>query len=209
MKIAPEITYRDVRKTEALETLVEQQIAKLERYCNYMNSCRVSIEKTHDRPSSGSPYRVRIDITLPPNHELAVAHNPGEAKQYEPVETVIREAFEAARRQVVEQVERQREYDTAKTNSQQPETQAVVTKLVPESEYGFIRNVNTGCEVYFEKNSVSNNDFDRLEVGTSVIFSGIEGEMGPQATMVQIIDRPGDRVGKANSDSEAAAQPLA
>lgn len=107
MKIKPEITYRSVQKTEDLEALVQEKIAKLEKFCDYMNSCRVMIEKTHDHPKSGSPYRVRFDITLPPSHEIAVVESPDKGDQYIPLERVIRDAFEAARRQLVEQVERQ------------------------------------------------------------------------------------------------------
>jgi ribosome-associated translation inhibitor RaiA len=55
MKIQPEITYRHLEKTAAIQSLVEEKIAKLEKFCDYMNSCRVVIEKDNDHPSSGSP----------------------------------------------------------------------------------------------------------------------------------------------------------
>lgn len=114
MKIPVEITYRDVEKTDYLDELINKKVAKLERYCNYMSSCRVVVEKIHDRPKSGSPYRVRLDITVPPGHELAASENPQEGVQYESLEAVIRDAFEAARRQLVELVQRQR--DEVKTH---------------------------------------------------------------------------------------------
>jgi ribosome-associated translation inhibitor RaiA len=115
MKVPVEITYRDVEKTDYLDDLIHKKIAKLERYCNYMSSCRIVVEKIHDRPKSGSPYRVRLDITVPPGHELAASENPGEGIQYESLEAVIRDAFEAARRQLVELVQRQR--DEVKTHA--------------------------------------------------------------------------------------------
>ena len=37
-------------------------------------------------------------------------------------------------------------------------------------------------------------DFDRLTVGTAVRFEEEEGEKGPQATSVQVVDKPGARV---------------
>jgi ribosome-associated translation inhibitor RaiA len=55
MKIAPEITYRNVEKTVAIDTLVQDKIDKLEKVCNYISSCHIAIEKIHERPSSGSP----------------------------------------------------------------------------------------------------------------------------------------------------------
>ena len=38
MKIKPEITYRHLDKTDAIQSLVEEKIAKLEQFCDYMNS---------------------------------------------------------------------------------------------------------------------------------------------------------------------------
>ena len=50
MQIPLEITYLDVDKTDALEALVHEKVAKLEQVCDHMSSCRVGLEKTHDRP---------------------------------------------------------------------------------------------------------------------------------------------------------------
>lgn len=59
------------------------------------------VEKAHKHPDSGSPYKVSIDIIIPHGREIAASCNPDEGKQYPPLEAVIRDAFEAARRQVV------------------------------------------------------------------------------------------------------------
>jgi cold shock CspA family protein len=200
MQITPDVTYRNVPKTDAIESLVQEKIGKLEQFCDYMNSCRVAVEKVHDHPNSGSPYRVRIDMTIPPSHELVVSRNPGEGNQYEPLETVIRDAFDAARRQLVELVERQR--DEVKEHPQQ-EMQAVVTKLFKEDGYGFLKTIDTGREIYFHKNSVTHHDFDRLEVGTGVHFAEGQGQMGPQATTVQIVNKPGVQLPKSEAEAES------
>lgn len=102
MRISPTISYRDVPKTDALESLIAQKIEKLEQYYDQIGSCRVAIEKTHDHPSSGSPYRVRLDITVPENREVIVDKSPDEGVQYPPLENVIRDAFDAANRQLRE-----------------------------------------------------------------------------------------------------------
>lgn len=126
MKVPLEITYRDVDKTDAIESLVHEKVAKLEEVCNYISSCHIAIEKIHDRPRSGSPYRVRIDMTVPPGHELVAERNPGESAQYDPLDAVIRDAFNAARRQLQELNQRQRK--RVKTHEDQ-ETTAIVTKV--------------------------------------------------------------------------------
>lgn len=109
MKVTPEISYRGVDKTAALETLIAEKIEKLEQVYDRINSCSVAIEKTHDHPSSGSPYRVRIDITAPENREVAVEESPDDGVQYPPLEAVIRNAFDAAIRQLKDLNEQQKE----------------------------------------------------------------------------------------------------
>lgn len=189
MKVPPEITYRDVTKTAALDSLVHEKIAKLERVCDYINSCHIAIEKIHDRPSSGSPYRVRLDITVPPGHELVAESNPSGNNQYTEVDTVIRDAFSMAERQLKELARRQRESQRTKSQTAQ-ETTALVNKLFKEQGYGFIKTLE-GQDVYFHRNSVLNDEFDRLEIGTGVHFFLEQGEQGPQASTVKIVDKPG------------------
>ncbi|MBE9043221.1 HPF/RaiA family ribosome-associated protein [Pleurocapsales cyanobacterium LEGE 10410] len=202
MKITPEITYRNLERTPAIDNLIQEKIAKLEQFCDYMNSCRIVVEKDKDSPISGSPYRVSIDITIPHSREIAVVENPDTGKQYTPLETVIRDAFEAARRQIVSiSTEQQGE---RKVHPEQ-ETTAIVVKLFAEQGYGFIKQVDTGKEVYFHRNSVTNNDFDRIKVGTGVRFKETMGEMGPQATTVQIVSQHGS--GRSSDAPDAAEAP--
>ncbi|MFB6276359.1 MAG: HPF/RaiA family ribosome-associated protein [Halothece sp.] len=108
MELPLEVSYRNITKTEALEDLVQKQVGKLEKVCDHINSCRVAIEREHDNPNTGSPYRVRIDLTVKRGHELAVDKNSGENRNYEALEPLIKEAFNAARRQLQELTERQR-----------------------------------------------------------------------------------------------------
>ena len=188
MKINPEITYRHLEKTTAIQSLVEEKIAKLEQFCDYMNSCRVVIEKNNDHPSSGSPYRVSIDITIPHGREIAVVQNPHTGKQYPPLEAVIRDTFEAARRQIISITTEQK--GERKVHPEQ-QVSAMVTKLFAEQGYGFLKEISTGKEIYFHRNSVTNDDFDRLAVGSGVRYKETMGEMGPQATTVQLLDPHG------------------
>src|SRR4028118_558397 len=204
MKVPPEITYRGVDKTPALEALVHEKIAKLEEVCSYISSCHIAIEKPNESTRNGSPYRVRLDITVPPGHELVAESKPGEGPQYDAVEIAIRDAFRAARRQLSKLSQRQHESD--KSIAQESEDAvALVTKLFPDEGYGFIRTLDDQ-EIYFHRNSVLHDDFDRLEIGTGVRFFVEEGEKGSQASTVKIVDKPGANVGK--SDQTLIEPPL-
>jgi ribosomal subunit interface protein len=203
VKIPPEITYRNVEKTEAIDSLVRSKIEKLERFCDRINSCRIAIEKVHEHPKKGSPYRVRLDITVPPSQEIAVVRNPGEGTQYDPLDAVIRSAFEVATRQLKELEDKQR--TRLKTPAEQ-EMGAIVTKIFHQQGYGFLKTIDTGREIFFHQNCMSQDDFDRLEVGTGVQFTESEGEMGPQASTIHIVNKPGVRA--AQVEREQIEPPL-
>ena len=197
MQVALEITYRDVEKSDAIETLIHEKVAKLERLCDYISNCQIAVEKIHDRPSHGSPYRVRIDMTVPPGHEIVADVNPSEPNQHVKLDAVIRDAFSTAERQLKELIRRQRESDKAQTNDSAQDTMALVTKLFREQDYGFLKTLD-GQDVYFHRNSVLHGDFDRLEIGTGVRFVAQEDDQGLRASTVQIVDKPGARAGKAD-----------
>ncbi|WP_353931523.1 HPF/RaiA family ribosome-associated protein [Okeanomitos corallinicola TIOX110] len=198
MKVTPEITYRHVEKSPVIDNLVHEKIAKLEHFCDYINSCHITIEKIHDRPRSGSPYRVRIDLTVPPGHELVAQRNPGESIQYEPLDAVIRQTFDAMRQQLAKLTQLQRASEKVGRYEEVPENIGFVTKLFRENGYGFLKTLD-GREMYFHRNSVLHHEFDRLEIGTGVHFSPEEGKEGPQASTVKIVDKPGVCAGKAST----------
>jgi len=190
MQVPPEINYRNVEKTDDIENLVSEKTAKLEQICDYMISCRVAIERRHQHQQTGNPYRVRIDVTVPPGHELVVKRISTEREREEPIPTVLRRAFETMRRQLKELVQRQRG-----EVKKHPEEQlmALVEQLFPEEGYGFLRTVD-GRQIYFHSNSVLHGDFERLEIGTGVRLVEELGEKGLQASTVEIVDKPGSHI---------------
>jgi cold shock CspA family protein/ribosome-associated translation inhibitor RaiA len=203
MQVPPEITYRGVEKTAALDSLIHNKVDKLEEVCDHIMSCQVAVEKIHESPDHGSPYRVRIDVTVPPGHEMTSDKNPSEPVQYVPLDAVIRDAFDAMRRQLVELVDRQQE--RTKTHPEQSMA-GVITQLQPAEDYGFLKTLD-GREIYFHRNSLMHDEFERLTIGTGVQFFVSEGRDGPQASTVRVISKPGVRAEK--TDHEAPAQPPA
>jgi cold shock CspA family protein len=190
MNVPLEISYRDVEKTDELESLIREKTAKLEDVCDYISSVRVAVELAQKHHKSGNPVRVRLDITVPPGNELVVEKEPKPGDEHINVGVIVRRAFEAAWRQLRELKSRQ--HDEVKKHPEQ-EAHALVDKLFPDKEYGFLKTTESGRELYFHKNSVLHNDFTRLEVGTGVHYAEEMGEDGPQATSVKIVDKPGVR----------------
>jgi cold shock CspA family protein/ribosome-associated translation inhibitor RaiA len=185
MNVPLELSFRRIEKSADLESLIREKVEKLEQMCDYLSSCRVSVDRIQHTPSRGSPYRVRVDLTVPPNHEVVATREPGEGEADDVLASIIREVFDAAQRQLKELVQRQR--GKLKSHPQQ-EVMAIVSRLYPEKGFGFLRT-NDGREIYFHRNSVVNEEFDDLSVGTGVNFQEEPGEQGPQATSVKVIGR--------------------
>ena len=175
MQVPLEISYRGVESNEFIEELIRSQVAKLERICSYITSCSVALEQTQEAQSLGNPFRVRIQVGVPPGHKLVVRREPSGGDLHEPLPKVMREAFEAMRRRIQSLVERQRA--EVKTHPVDDVT-AIVARLFRPAGYGFLHTLD-GREIFFHRNSVVHDDFDRLEVGTGVWFVEQEGHKGP------------------------------
>jgi cold shock CspA family protein/ribosome-associated translation inhibitor RaiA len=187
MEVPLEITFRHVEKSDDIVRLIREKSAKLEKLCDSLISCRVAVENPHAHQQTGKPFRVRINMRVPPGHDLVVRRESTEGFLHERLPVVITDAFEAAFRQLKKLMDKQQ--GQVKTHPEQ-EKIAFVYRLFPEEDYGFVRT-QQGRELYFHRNSVLNNDFDRLEIGTGVRYVDEEGEEGPQATTVQIVNKPG------------------
>ena len=74
MAVQPQIAYRDVEPSPALDRLIQAETAKLERFFHGIVSCRVLVEHSNRRHKHGSPYNVRLDLSLP-GAELVVNHS--------------------------------------------------------------------------------------------------------------------------------------
>ncbi len=74
-----------------------------------------------------------------------------------------------------------------KTHPQQ-QTSGIVRRLF--EDHGFIENLE-GRDVYFHRNAVINQEFDRLTIGAGVNYTVELGNDGLQASSVRIVDRPG------------------
>jgi len=186
MDVPIQITVHDVpdARLAQVEEKIRRRAEKLERFCDHIVSCRVAIDRPHRFETSGNPYRMRIEVSVPPGHDIVVRKEPGDFDLHTDILTIVNGAFEAAERQLKELVARQR--GEVKTHD---EPLALVTRLFRDEGYGFLKTVD-GRDIYFHHNAVVN-DWDRLELGTQVRFEESMGDMGPQATTVQVVDKPG------------------
>ena len=108
MRLPVKISYRGVEKTEEIDTLIRTKASHLDRFCDHVTRCDVAVEKPNHAQHSGSAYRVRVDVTVPPGHELVADEKQSEHEMHEPLTKIINDAFKNMERQVKELAERQR-----------------------------------------------------------------------------------------------------
>ena len=175
-----QIAFRNMEPSPAIEAKIRERAEQLEQFFGRITSCRVVIEAPHRRQRQGQLYHVRVDLKIP-GHEIVVKRDPAEHHAHEDVYVSIRDCFDAARRQLEDQVRRQR----GDTKIHEVPGHGRIASLVAEKDYGFIE-AGDGMEVYFHRNAVANHGFDKLTVGEEVRFAMHlgEGEKGPQASSV-------------------------
>jgi cold shock CspA family protein/ribosome-associated translation inhibitor RaiA len=185
MQVPPEIAYRNIEPTDELKARIMEGIASLEEIYDRIISCRVMVEETNPGRRAGKLNHVRIDITIPRN-ELVINRNPPPNPTSYDLPQAIGEAFDKARRQLLEEKRIQR--GEVKTPELPPHGRVVrLIQDAPGSRYGFLETKN-GREIYFHENSISGMEFEDLEEGMEVRFVEAEGMEGPQASLVTPIE---------------------
>lgn len=187
MQIPLETTFQDVDRSEWSENFIRRQTDRLDRYADHITSCRVTVSQPHRHQHSGRPWRVRVEVTVPPGHVLDAVAEPLAVETTVELRTVIRDAFKAMEKQLL----RLKELQRGDVKSHDGPT-ALVIRLFPDQEFGFLRSPQ-GEEIYFHRNSVLHQEFERLAIGTEVRYEAELGERGLQATSVHIVNKPGVR----------------
>src|SRR5690606_23242688 len=122
---------------------------------------------------------------IPPQHDLVATKQKEIVDMPTQLPAVINVAFGAIERQVKRTAALRRNEHKAPVHDGQ--MHGIVEKIFADEGYGFLRTLDDNREIYFHRNSVLHEGFDRLAVGTEVRFSPEEGEEGPQATSVHIV----------------------
>jgi len=182
-----EISFNGIDKTPQLESLIREKTERLEKFSDAIISCHVDVAQPHAHQDSGSGYRVRIELRVPPKDSLVAHEHSSHGNIHDQVETVIRRAFEAVERQLKEHTERLRESQRESTQEDAPGTVIVIDK---EKRFGIIKTVS-GRDIYFTDNAVLHDDFDRIEIGTAVRYEDQPGDEGPRASTVEIVEKKG------------------
>ncbi len=102
-----QVTFRNLDASAAVEAEVVRRAVLLDRYHPRLQRCHVVVEAPHRHQRKGAPYRVRIDLVVP-GAELVVGRSPPEDAAHADVYLAVRDAFRAARRELMDAAHRAR-----------------------------------------------------------------------------------------------------
>jgi ribosomal subunit interface protein len=180
MQVPLEISTRWIDLSPPLEAELRKRVDRLERHSDRITSCRIAVERpTGNHHQEGGPFRVRVDITVPGSELVS-------DKSDEELYAAIRQAFDAAERQVEAWFDRRHGFVKGGAHALPPEGKVV--RLFPEEGFGFITDPE-GREIYFHRNAVLDPPgFEKLKVGARVRFAEEQGFEGPQASTVSLVE---------------------
>ncbi len=181
MAIPVNVTFKGVQVSDAVRAAAQEHAAELERFFDRILSCRVVIEAPARHGRKGGIYHVRLDLSVP-GSDIFVNHERALDPAHEDVYVALRDAFDVARRKLEDYARRLR----GDVKTHRGPTRGTVARLVPGEDYGFLRDID-GREVYFHRHSLLDGGFDRLSVGDEVHFIEEQGNKGPQATTVHLV----------------------
>ncbi|MSO76676.1 MAG: HPF/RaiA family ribosome-associated protein [Alphaproteobacteria bacterium] len=183
MQLPLQVTFRDIDPSEAVEARIRERAERLDRFHERIMGCRVRVAAPRRQGRKGHIYQIRIELTVPGDTLIINRAHPV-SQSHEDVYVAIRDAFDAAERQLDAQSKRQQ--GEIKTHATPPHGR--VSRLFRDQNYGFITD-SEGTEIYFHANSVTNDGFPRLEFGSEVRYTAAEreSEKGPQASTVHVL----------------------
>jgi len=188
MQTPLELEFQGMTGTPQIQDAVEKRVAELEQRWDRITACRVVVKGPGERHRKGGLYEVHVRLALPDGREVNVGRTPPADSRHADLTFAIDDAFKHARRQLQDQVRRAQ----GQIKHREGPPTATVVRIDPLGEFGFLET-GDGQEVYFHRNSVLDDGFASLKVGSRVTFAEEAGEKGPQATTVKPLGKHGLR----------------
>jgi len=180
METPVQIEFQGMDAKSDIRIVILDQVAQLEQRFGRVTSGRVVLKAPGGHHRTGGLYEINIRLALPDGREVNVGRTAQNDERHSDLAFAINDAFKRARRQLQDQV---RKLQGEIKQHESPPIGTVV-RLDPSGEFGFLES-GDGNEIYFHRNSVLDDGFSRLNVGSRVSFAEEMGEKGPQASTVK------------------------
>jgi len=179
MPMPLQVTFHGVSPTHTLARYIEKKAQKLDRIYARPMHCHVVFAAPNRHAHEGRRYNVHIDLRTA-GIEIAISRDLGDSEL--DAYATIDEAFDEAKRRLRDHADIRR----GEVKSHDLARHGWISKLYTYEGYGFIES-DDGEEIYFHKNAVLRNAFDRLKRGARVRFVEEEGDDGLHASSVSLL----------------------
>lgn len=179
MQVPLHVTFQNMQVSDTVEARIRERVDALDRIFPEIVSCRVAVESDARQHRRGRLYHVRIVLAVP-GSDIVVNRDPVQRRVHENVYVAVRDAFDAARRQLEDYMRRLR----AETKTHVAPAIGRIARLFPD--HAFIVAAEDGQEIYMHRNAVADGRFEDLREGEEVRYHlhDQEGDKGPQASTV-------------------------
>ena len=183
MQTEPIIAYRNLDPSPAIEALVSRRIAALEQRHHRITGCEVTMAAPQKRKLHGRVFQVRLNLHLP-GPDLMIKREVAQGSARDDLVLAVNRAFSAAEKALKHQ---KKVMNAVEVKHHPPVLHGEITELEPELGYGYLKADN-GSEVYFQRDALTSDDWDKLAPGMRLRFREMQGEKGPYATGVTLAD---------------------
>lgn len=186
MEIPFEVVFRHMEPAAMVDERIRREIDRIQRYSDQLVAGRVVVEGPNAAHRHGGLYKVNVHLRYRGAPGVDIARSGPRDHAHESALVAIRDAFAAARRRLQDRSRRLH----GKVKQHEVPLHGRVTQLFPEQGYGYL-TASDGREVFFHRNAVLDDAFDRLAAGSEVRLSLAEGEgeKGPQASSVSLVGK--------------------
>jgi len=189
MQAPIEIAFQHCKPSEEIRAEVAKQAKRLEKFSDRITSCHVAIAGPQTRHRQGDAFKIDVRIAMPEHRDVIVTRTHGDAPEREHPLVAVREAFDAAVRQIEDLARDMRDQvKDGQVKGHLAESYGRVTKFLAGEDCGFIETAE-GREIYFHRNAVLGGAFDRLTIGSEVRFVEEEGVKGAQSSAVRLVSK--------------------
>ena len=191
MQIEPEISSHRCEPSDAVKDAIGRHIDNLERIYGRMTTCRVRIDQLNQNAAGTMPPVVRIEISLPGRKDIVVAHETGHLQrkfQSPDVHNAVNEAFRIAEQRLAQVKDILTDHQQVRTHEAAHEFRGQIAEMHPDEGHGFVMTAEGGL-LYFHRNSLLTGEFDALRRGDGVTYVAGQGDTGPTASKVRVLER--------------------
>lgn len=183
MQSPPNITYRNLSPSTAVDDHINRRLEELEKYHPRIVGCDVVIEAPQKPKRNARDFEVRLTVRVP-GPDIHITQHVGQSGAIEDINLAIHKAFDSARRKLKEQ---KREMSRHEVKAHPPVMHGRIVRMFEGEGYGYVL-ADDGHEVFFNRESLVSGDWEKLKVDGKIRFREMNGEMGLYAANISPIE---------------------